>query len=60
MNTDKNWKAVAEGSGLRIPPEQLERIAGALDSLEAAFRPLLKDLPPELEPATVMRLEDGE
>ena len=58
----KDWRKIAEASGLGIPAEQSERIAAPLESLEEAFRPLLKDLPPDLEPAIAMRLEaeDGE
>jgi len=54
----RDWKTIAEARGLGIPAEQIERIAPALDSLEETFRPMVKDLPPELEPATGMRLEE--
>ena len=47
----KNWKKIAEASGLRIPEPDLDRIAPALDALEAAFRPLAKDIPHDVEPA---------
>ncbi len=55
----KDWKAIARASGLRVPDDQLERIATTLDGLEAAFRPLVKDLPAALEPATFV-CEDAE
>ena len=45
----KNWKLMAEAAGLAIP--DIERIAPALDSLEAAFRPLVKTIPHDVEPA---------
>jgi hypothetical protein len=56
----KDWKAIANACGIEIPPEDVGRIADPLNSLEAAFRPLVKDLRFDLEPATVFRSEDGE
>ena len=57
----KNWRAIAKASGLEVDPTQLNRIAEPLEALEAAFRPLVKDLAPGVEPATGWRLEeDGE
>jgi hypothetical protein len=50
-----NWTKIAEGRALRIPAEELERVAPALDALEAAFRPLVATIPHELEPAIVFR-----
>jgi hypothetical protein len=49
----KNWKQIAESSGLKIP--DVDRIAPALDALEAAFRPLVKAIPHDVEPAVVFR-----
>ena len=54
----KDWKAIAKASGLEVDPTQLDRIAGPLEALEAAFRPLVKDLDPGVEPATELRLEE--
>jgi hypothetical protein len=48
----KDWKAIARASGLEVSGEELDRIAGPLDALEEAFRPLVKDLAADLEPAT--------
>jgi hypothetical protein len=57
----KDWRAIAKASGLEVDPAQLDRIAEPLEALEAAFRPLVKDLAPGMEPATGLRLEeDGE
>src|SRR5439155_17350971 len=39
-STMKNWKQMAEAAGLDIP--DMDRIAPALEGLEAAFRPLVK------------------
>ena len=51
----KDWKAMAKASGLEVDAVE------PLEALEAAFRPLVKDLTPGAEPATGLRLEeDGE
>jgi len=47
----KNWKKIAEASQLPIPEPDLDRITPSLDALEAAFRPLTKDIPDDVEPA---------
>ena len=54
----KDWKAIAKASGLEVDATQLNRIAETLEALEAAFRPLLKDLTPGVEPAIGLRLEE--
>ena len=54
----KDWKAVARASGLGIPAQEIERIAGPLDVLEEAFRPLKDGLKPELEPSYEFRVEE--
>jgi hypothetical protein len=51
----KNWKKIAEAHDLRIPETDLERIVPALETLEAAFRPLAKTIPDEIEPAITFR-----
>jgi hypothetical protein len=48
----KDWKAIALANGLEVPGEEMERIVGPLTALEKTFRPLIKDLPPGLEPAS--------
>jgi len=50
-NCNKDWKKIARANGLAIPDAALERIAAALDALEADFRPLARALAPETEPA---------
>jgi len=45
----KQWKEIARGFGLNIP--DLEHIVPPLDGLEAAFRPLVKTIPHDAEPA---------
>jgi len=49
----KNWKLMAEAAGLDIP--DMDRIIPALDGLEAAFRPLVKKIPHDVEPALIFR-----
>lgn len=56
----KDWKAIAQASGLDVPAGELERIAGPLATLEEAFRPLVKDLKAEHEPAVNFCAEEAE
>ena len=56
----KNWKTIAEASGIQIPPADLDRIAAPLNALEQTFRPLVANLSPELEPAVTFQAEEGE
>jgi hypothetical protein len=55
----KDWKAIARASGLEVPVEELDRIVGPLDALEEAFRPLVKDLTVDVEPATGIYDQEG-
>jgi hypothetical protein len=48
-----DWNLLAEAQSLDIPAEELSRVTAPLGALEAAFRPLIADLPPDLEPAVV-------
>lgn len=41
-----DWKKLAAALDPPIPPADAERIAPILESLEAAFRPLQKTIPP--------------
>jgi hypothetical protein len=52
----RDWKQIARASGLTLAD------AEPLDGLEAAFRPLVRSLPPEMEPAVIFQAapEDGE
>jgi hypothetical protein len=53
--TMKNWKEIAEAAELNLTDADIERIGPALNALEAAFRPLVAALAPEVEPALVFR-----
>jgi hypothetical protein len=46
----KDWKRIAEAHGLPLSTRELDRIAPPLAALEETFRPLLKQLTPDLEP----------
>ncbi|HWB83673.1 MAG TPA: hypothetical protein VG675_06010 [Bryobacteraceae bacterium] len=54
----KDWRAIAKGNGIEIPAKDLSRIAAVLDALEADFRPSVKDLCPELEPAVIFQADE--
>jgi hypothetical protein len=54
----KNWELIAAASDFDIPQAELERIAPVLDALEAAFRPLVGNIPPETEPVIFFRPEE--
>lgn len=54
----KDWKAIAKAHGLDLSARDLDRIAPPLDALEAAFRPLVKDLTPGTEPAVDFNAEE--
>ncbi len=50
----KNWKLIAEGNGVPVPPGALEKFAPSLNALEEAFRPLIATIPLEVEPAITL------
>ncbi len=50
----------ARARGLDIPQAALERAGRVLDALEAEFRPLVKTIPFETEPATVFHCTPGD
>jgi hypothetical protein len=52
----KDWKSIAAGLDLDIPESDLEKIVPVLDTLEAAFRPLVREIPLETEPAVIFHL----
>ena len=57
----KNWVAIAQAHGLTLTAGELDRSAPPLAALEETFRPLVKQLTPDLEPDVELHLaEDGE
>jgi hypothetical protein len=51
----KDWKSIAKANGLDLSPQELDRIAKPLGTLDEAFQPLVQDLPPDLEPSFEFR-----
>jgi hypothetical protein len=51
-----DWKSLAQARGLTLSPSELDRIARPLEALEKTFRPLVKDLTPDIEPDTELHL----
>jgi hypothetical protein len=54
----KDWKQIAAGLGANIPDADVAKITPALDALEAAFRPLARAIPEDVEPAVTFRAEE--
>jgi hypothetical protein len=52
----KNWADIARAHGLPLSAGELERIAPPLAALEETFRPLVKQLTPDLEPDVELHL----
>jgi hypothetical protein len=53
----RDWKTMVKASGIPISGKQLESVTQPIESLEEVFRPLVKDLPPDLEPVLEMFVE---
>lgn len=53
----RDWKAIAKGTMPEVSPEELDRLLPPLQALEDTFRPLIRGLKPEMEPATCLHLE---
>lgn len=49
----KDWKKIAETTIFGTP--DMERLVESLNALEAAFRPLVKAIPHDAEPAIVFQ-----
>jgi hypothetical protein len=59
VNVMKNWVGIAQAHGLNLPAHELDRIAQPLGALEETFRPLMKQLSPDMEPDLQLHI-DGE
>jgi len=53
----KDWTAISKAAGLDIPAKDVARISQPLNGLEDDFRPLVKSLSPEMEPAVSFRAD---
>jgi len=52
----KNWEAIAQAHGLNLSARDLERVAPPLAALEEIFRPLARELKPEMAPDLELHL----
>jgi hypothetical protein len=52
----KDWKRIAEAYELPLTARELDRITPALAALEETFRPLVRELTPDLEPDLELHL----
>jgi hypothetical protein len=52
----KNWTSIAQAHGLALSARELDRLAESLAALEETFRPLVKQLTPDLEPDLELHL----
>jgi hypothetical protein len=53
----KDWTSIAKAAGLDIPAKDVGRIAPSLNALDETFRPLVRNLTPEMEPALSFRAD---
>ena len=53
----KDWRSIAKGAGLALSQQEIDRVAAPLEDLEVVFRPLTRDLSPDLEPAVQFSVE---
>ncbi len=49
-----DFRMLARARGLKLTESELDKIAPLLESLDAAFRPLARRLPHDIEPAIVL------
>jgi hypothetical protein len=54
----KDWPLLAKAGGLQIPAQELDRLAQPLNALEEVFRPLVRNLTPDMEPAATFRADE--
>jgi hypothetical protein len=53
----RDWKAIAKAIGSPLTGKDLDALTLPLETLEGTFRPLAKDLSPDLEPSVEFRME---
>jgi hypothetical protein len=53
----RDWNSIAKATLPDISPQDLARLVEPLSALEEVFRPLVRDLRPDLEPATGLHFE---
>jgi hypothetical protein len=52
----RNWTALAQAYGLPLSGGELDRVTRPLAALEETFRPLARQLTPDLEPDVELHL----
>jgi hypothetical protein len=55
MATTTDWEALAKARGLEMSPDELNRVIEPLRALELRFRPLVRQLASNLDPAITFR-----
>lgn len=53
----KNWKQLAQASGLETSEPDLDRIAAVLEDMEAKLQPLVARIPHDVEPPLIFKPE---
>jgi hypothetical protein len=57
----RDWRAIAQASGIALTEGELDGVVQPLERLDQTFRPLVKDLTPDIDPVLEMDAEaDGE
>ena len=56
----KDYAAIAKAHAIPRLGAELEKIIAPLDALEEVFRPLVRDLTPDMEPAVTFSMEEEE
>jgi hypothetical protein len=54
----KDWRSIARAYHIEIPAQDFVRVGPPLDALDEAFRPLVNQLDPDMEPAVEFRAEE--
>jgi hypothetical protein len=53
----RDWNSIAKATLPNVPARDLARLVEPLSALEEIFRPLARNLSPDLEPATGLHME---
>ena len=55
-----DWLKIAEARGVGKSETERARLAAVLEALDAAFSPLVREIPLEAEPASIFRAKPEE
>ena len=53
-----DWKSIARATGVSSSETELDALTAPLISLEQTFRPLIRELTPDLDPAVAFNAEE--